>query len=103
MHRSPPPDARPAPRHDASAGLLMGSDMPILGIQPGSSMHRNLQAFVHAGLTPYETLVIATRNVATYFGTEDSTGTVAVGKRADLVLLEGNPLKDIRHINATAG
>ncbi len=66
-------------------------------------MHHELQTLVWAGLTPYQALVTGTRNVAAYFGTEDSTGTVAVGKRADLVLLHGNPLTDIRHSSHIAG
>lgn len=87
--------------HTAGAGLLLGTDAPTS--TPGFSVHRELEAFVRAGLTPYEALLTGTRNVAAYFGTLDSTGTVAVGKRADLVLLEGNPLTDIRHTAHPAG
>jgi imidazolonepropionase-like amidohydrolase len=88
---------------DSGARLLTGTDMPLLGIQPGSLTHRNLQAFVRAGLTPYQALVIATRNAAAYLGIADSVGTIAPGKRADLVLLDGNPLQDIRHVGDVAG
>ena len=56
-----------------------------------------------AGLTPYEALATATRNSAMYLGTLKSTGTVEVGKRADLVLLAGNPLEDIRQTGRQAG
>ncbi len=88
--------------HDAGAGLLLGTDSGGDGpdIPPGFRIHRELQLLVQAGLTPYEALATGTRNVATFLGTSDSTGTVAVGKRADLVLLDRNPLADIR---ATAG
>jgi imidazolonepropionase-like amidohydrolase len=89
--------------HDAGAGLLLGSDAGVSGMVPGFSIHRELEALVKAGLTPYEALATGTRNAATYFGTLNSTGTIAVGKRADLVLLQGNPLQDIRNTGQPAG
>ena len=55
------------------------------------------------GLTPYQALLTGTRNIAQYLGILDSSGTVAVGKRADLVLLHGNPLEDITHTREPAG
>ena len=70
---------------------------------PGFAVPRELAALVRAGLTPYQALVTGTRNPAEYFGTLDSAGTVAVGKRADLVLLAGNPLADVRHTAHPAG
>jgi imidazolonepropionase-like amidohydrolase len=85
---------------DAGAGLLLGTDAPLLR----GGIHAELEALVKlAGLTPYQALVTGTRNVAQYFGTLDSAGTVTVGKRADLVLLSGNPLQDIRHTREPAG
>ncbi len=66
-------------------------------------MQRELELLVQAGLTPYQALVTGTRNVAEFLGTLDSTGTVANGKLADLVLLDGNPLQDIRHTMDLAG
>jgi imidazolonepropionase-like amidohydrolase len=62
-----------------------------------------LAALVRTGLTPYQALETGTRNVAVFFGTADSSGTVAVGKRADLVLLAGNPLADIQQTRRIAG
>ena len=50
------------------------------------------------GLTPYQALATGTRNIARFLGDESESGTVAVGKRADLILLGGNPLEDIRNI-----
>lgn len=88
---------------DAGVGLLLGTDEPFDGTMPGVSVHHELQALVWAGLTPYQALLTGTRNVAAYLGTEDSTGTVAVGKRADLILLHGNPLLDIRNSSNLAG
>jgi imidazolonepropionase-like amidohydrolase len=90
----------------AGAGLLLGTDTPapyMPYLVPGFSVHRELQALVRAGLTPYEALVTGTRNVATYFGTLAETGTLAEGKRADLVLLAGDPLLDIANTMHIAG
>ncbi len=94
---------------DAGAGLLLGSDAAFKGVTDdyyplgGEGAHRELEALVAAGLTPYQALEAGTRNVARFLGTEDSTGTVAVGKRADLILLNANPLANIRHSTALAG
>lgn len=85
----------------AGVELLLGTDSPLL--VPGYGVHQELDALVRAGLTPYQALVTGTRNVAAYFGTLDSTGTVAAGKRADLVLLAANPLTDIRHSEHITG
>ena len=57
-----------------------------------------LESLVRAGLTPYQALVTGTRNPAAYFGTLDSAGTVAVGKRADLLLVDADPLVDIGNL-----
>lgn len=89
--------------HDAGAGLLLGSDAPQVFNVPGFSVHRELRLIVEAGLTPYEALVTGTRNVATYFGTADQVGTVAQGKVADLVLVDGNPLADVANASRIAG
>jgi imidazolonepropionase-like amidohydrolase len=66
-------------------------------------VHRELEALVAGGLSPYEALVTGTRNVATYFGTAARAGTIAVGKQADFLLLEANPLADIRNTTRRAG
>jgi imidazolonepropionase-like amidohydrolase len=86
-------------RAGAGARFLLGSD----GVVGDSYTLRELEAMVAAGLTPYEALETATRNVALFFGTLHSSGTVAVGKRADLILLAGNPLSDITHISTPVG
>jgi imidazolonepropionase-like amidohydrolase len=89
---------------DAGAGLLLGADADGIGGRGSPSMvHSELAAFVRAGLTPYQALRTGTRNVAEYFGKLDESGTVAVGKRADLVLLYGNPLQDVWHTREPAG
>jgi imidazolonepropionase-like amidohydrolase len=89
--------------HDAGAGLLLGSDAPQMWNVPGFSTHRELETLVAAGLTPYQALETGTRNVAAYFGTLQATGTLEVGKRADLILLDGDPLADIRNTTKRAG
>ena len=89
--------------HDAGAGLLLGSDAPQWWNVPGFSALRELELIVAAGLTPYQALETGTRNVATYFGITNQQGTVEVGKRADLVLLDANPLADIANVWLQAG
>lgn len=81
--------------HEAGVPFLLGSDAPQMWNVPGFSAHRELQVLVASGLTPYHALVSGTRNVAAFLGTLDTAGTVETGKRADLILLEANPLADI--------
>ncbi len=89
--------------HAAGAGLLLGSDAPQVYNVPGFSTHRELASLVAAGLTPYQALETGTRNVATYFNTSKQTGTIETGKRADLVLLDGDPLADIGNTTRRSG
>ena len=79
--------------HRAGAGLLLGSDAPQVYNVPGFSLPRELDALVAAGLPPYEALRPGTLAVGEVLGT--STGLVAVGRDAELVLLDANPLEDI--------
>jgi imidazolonepropionase-like amidohydrolase len=81
--------------HRAGAGLLLGSDSPQIFNVPGFSLHRELDALVAAGLTPYEALYTGTAAVAEFLGS--NTGVVAVGRDADLIMLNANPLEDIRN------
>jgi imidazolonepropionase-like amidohydrolase len=60
-------------------------------------LHQELERFVNAGLTPLAALQTATRNPAKYFGTLAESGTIERGKRADLLLLDADPLRDIRN------
>ena len=80
--------------YDASVPFALGSDAPQMWNVPGFAAHRELQSLVAAGLTPYQALRTGTVNVAAYFGTKD-TGTIARGNRADLILLDANPLEQI--------
>ena len=87
--------------HKAGAGLLLGSDSPQVFSVPGFSLHRELDALVAAGLTPYEALRTGTVAVAEFF--DSNAGAVAVGRDADLVLLNANPLEDVRHVHRIHG
>lgn len=88
---------------DARVKMLAGTDTPIPSIVPGFSLHDELSDLVAAGLTPYEALQTATVNAAEFLGRLDQSGTVTIGKRADLILLEGNPLKDVHQTTRRAG
>src|SRR5215470_3361263 len=84
--------------HKAGVPFLAGTDTPPgVYIFPGFSLHDELQRFVAAGFTPLEALQTATVNPAKFLDMEDRLGTVDKGKFADLVLLDANPLDDIRN------
>lgn len=82
--------------------LLLGSDAPQIFNVPGFSIHHEMKYMVDAGLTPYETLRTGTVNVASYLNKTDS-GTIKTGNVSDLVLLSGNPLKDINQTRNIEG
>jgi imidazolonepropionase-like amidohydrolase len=89
--------------HQSGAGLLLGSDAPQIYNVPGFATHRELESLVGAGLTPYQALETGTRNVAEFFGTLATTGTIEIGKQADLILLDAKPLSDIRNTAKQSG
>jgi imidazolonepropionase-like amidohydrolase len=82
---------------DNGGKLLAGSDTPEWLMAYGWGLHRELEHLVAAGLTPYQALETATRNPAQFLQASDDWGTIEPGKRADLVLIGGNPLLDIRN------
>ena len=88
---------------DGGVDVLFGTDSPQQFSVPGFSIHREMQAMHAAGLSPYEILRSATRNVAEHMGEAGEFGTVTPGARADLVLLKGNPLDDIGNVARQAG
>jgi imidazolonepropionase-like amidohydrolase len=89
--------------YDAKIPFLAGTDAPQgYDLVPGASLHRELQLFVRAGLTPLQALQTATLNPALYFGKTAEWGSVAAGKTADLVVLRANPLVDIANTRAVA-
>jgi len=89
--------------HDAGAGLMLGADAPQIFNPPGYSAHRELELLVGAGLTPYEALETGTVNVAEYLGEENEAGKIAEGYRADLIILDANPLETIPFHNRIMG
>jgi imidazolonepropionase-like amidohydrolase len=89
--------------YDAGAKLLVGPDSPQLFLVPGFGTHREMAAMAEAGLTPYAVLQAATRNAAEYLGAAGEFGTIEAGKRADLVLLDANPLQSVSNAARVAG
>ncbi len=80
---------------DRGVLLTVGSDEPNPWIVPGPSLHREMALLVQAGIPRGEVLKMATSNAAKALGIEAESGTIAVGKRADLVLLSGDPTAEI--------
>lgn len=79
--------------HRAGVPVVAGTDQGV----PGHSLHREMELYVQAGFTPMEAIQAATLVPARIMGMEKETGTVEKGKRADLILINGNPLEDIRN------
>jgi imidazolonepropionase-like amidohydrolase len=89
--------------HEAGMDVLAGSDVAVVNIFPGFSLHDEMALFVsELGMTPGEVIERATSRSARFLGIGDSVGTVERGKIADLVLLEANPLADIRNTRRIA-
>lgn len=84
-------------------GVLLGSDAPQVFDVPGFSIHHELKYMVDAGLTPYEALRTGTVNVAKFYNRSNDMGTIKAGAVADLILLNGNPLKDIEQTKKIEG
>lgn len=83
--------------HAAGVRILAGTDAPMPLVYPGFSLHKELELLVEAGLSPADAIRAATIWPAEFLGSSDSSGSIAVGKRADLLLLDDNPLANISH------
>ncbi len=92
---------------DAGAGILMGTDSPQMFNVPGYALHRELAVMESAGMSREQILRSGTETVGRYVGThlglDGNFGTVTPGSRADLVLLEGNPLEGLDNLTRRAG
>ena len=92
---------------DSGVGVLMGTDSPQMFNVPGFALHRELRVMAESGMTNHRILESGTvavgRYVREHLGIDHAFGTVAVGQRADLVLLGSNPLEDLENLTDRLG
>jgi imidazolonepropionase-like amidohydrolase len=117
MYKGIPPDARTKLRddfekfqrpftkvfHDKGGQLMTGTDALMPRLVSGFALHEELQELVQVGLTPYEALRASTTIPSEYLGESKEAGTIQVGKRPDLLLVDENPLEDISAASRIAG
>ncbi len=84
---------------DAGVRIVLGTDTLSRGTPPGSTSLNELELMVRAGLSPEQVIQAATRSAAEHLGKLDELGTLEAGKLADLIIVDGDPLKDIRAIH----
>jgi imidazolonepropionase-like amidohydrolase len=89
--------------HTAGSPLVLGTDANFVGVFPGISALREMEPMGEAGITNFDILKAATSTAAKALGAEGEIGTIGVGKRANMVLLDGNPLEDIDNVYRTSG
>jgi imidazolonepropionase-like amidohydrolase len=89
--------------HEAGVPIVAGTDAGVSGVVAGFALHDELELLVQAGLTPAEALAAATRLPAEWMGAGNNIGTIQAGKLADLVLLDADPLTDIKNTRKIAG
>jgi imidazolonepropionase-like amidohydrolase len=87
----------------AGCPIALGTDSPQIYSVPGFSIQREIRSMAAAGLSPQQILGEATVQAARYFGAEQEFGTIAPGQRADLLLLNANPLSDLANVGRRAG
>jgi Tol biopolymer transport system component len=80
--------------HQAGARIIAGVDSPL--VPYGISLHGEIEDYVAAGLTPFQALQTATVNTARLLNADADLGTIHVGKLADLIVVDGDPLTDIK-------
>ncbi len=81
----------------AGVGILAGTDSAAPDLLPGFSLHEELVLLTRAGLSPMQALQAATKNPADFMGVLQKQGTIEIGKNADLLLLDANPLDNIQN------
>jgi len=89
--------------NESGALLMSGTDVPVPLMVPGFSLHDEFETMADFGLSTYDVLRTSTYYPALYLGELEEFGTVEEGKRADLVLLEENPLEEITNTRQIAG
>jgi hypothetical protein len=89
--------------HENGVKFILGTDSDNPYLVPGFSLLDELDYLLEAGFTPFDALEAGTRNPAEAMGKLDEFGTIEAGKRADLILLEANPLEDVGNIQKRAG
>ena len=89
--------------HRGGVHLLLGTDTMKPGTLPGFSLHEELEKFVAAEMTPYEAIRTGTIDAAKFLNQGEEFGVVTAGKRADLLLLNANPLEDVKNTSKIAG
>jgi cytosine/adenosine deaminase-related metal-dependent hydrolase len=89
--------------HAGGAHLLLGTDTMKIGTLPGYSLHTELQNFAAARMTPYEAIRAGTADAARFLHQENEFGVVRTGLRADLLLVNANPLVDVKNVSEIAG
>jgi imidazolonepropionase-like amidohydrolase len=87
---------------DAGITVFPGTDAGVPGVMPGFSLHDEMASLAGAGLEPRMILVAATRQAAEWLGVDADRGTVSSGKRANLLLLDADPLEDVAHTRSIA-
>ena len=85
------------------AHLLLGTDAVKPSVIPGFSLHDELEFFVAAGMTPYKAIRAGTSDAAIFLRQENEFGVVSTGRRADLLLLQANPLEDVKNVSKQVG
>jgi len=83
--------------HDMGVPIAAGTDFPVSSTMPGHTLHLEMAALVHAGLSPLDAIGAATLRPAEFFSLQDEMGSIDVGKRSDMVLLDSDPLSDIEN------
>ena len=89
--------------YDHGVTIMSGTDIPNFGLIPGTSLHHELELLVKAGINPLNVIKIATSNAAEALGILDDVGTIEAGKQADMIILNANPIRNIRNIGAIEG
>ena len=81
--------------HEAGIIIAAGTDSGTPGVVIGKGLHKELELMVEAGLSPMEAIMTGTKNAADNLGKGSELGTIEKGKLADMIVVSGNPLKEI--------